>query len=623
MPHFNPGILVEDDGSFVGRFQTVDFDTGLSVAIVDGVAVITGTGGGGGSLDVKNEGSTVGTPPIDEMNFVGAGVHATGSGSVATITIPGGVVGILASRPAAAAANSGMLYYATDVDLAYISDGSTWTTVVFDHGTGLTGLSDDDHPQYVLRSIATTKGDLIVRDGSALVRLPVGANDLPLVADSSDAEGLVYKVLPIAGGGTGATSASAALTALGGVAQTTIDARTFKNVVRVATVANGTLASAFENGDTVDGVVLATGDRILIKDQTAGAENGIYTVNASGAPTRATDFDASDEIRGAVMIVQSGTINANTLWMNTNTSAVTVGTTALTFVREVGVDIQLFTAGGTWTKPLGARRVTVWCVGGGGGGGSGRCGTAGSAGGGGGGGGAGTSFREIPAADIAATETVTVGAGGTGAAAVGTGAADGNTGGAAGSSGFGTTNKHVVARRGLEGAAGTSAGGGAGGASGGLATWTGSAGGAGGYAAGGVAGGTSSSNASPFNAPAAGGGGGGAGGAGSAGGAGGQGSTDTNNGAGGGAAAAGGTSPGGAGGVGGSIVTTLGTNAVRGGNGGGGGGAPAIGNAGGTGGAGGTYGGGGGGGASGLSGTVVSGAGGAGAAGAVVVVSWF
>jgi hypothetical protein len=106
----------------------------------------------------------------------------------------------------------------------------------------------------------------------------------------------------------------------------------WKAPVRVATTANGALASAYENGDTIDGVTLATGDRILIKNQTTGTENGIYTVNASGAPTRATDADADAEIPGATVVVTSGTINANTQWTNNQTS-VTIGSTAITFVQ--------------------------------------------------------------------------------------------------------------------------------------------------------------------------------------------------------------------------------------------------------------------------------------------------
>jgi hypothetical protein len=84
--------------------------------------------------------------------------------------------------------------------------------------------------------------------------------------------------------------------------------------VRVATTTSGTLASSFENGDTIDGVTLATADRILIKNQVTTSENGVYTVNASGAPTRATDMDITDEFVGSVVYVWSGTANGNTVW---------------------------------------------------------------------------------------------------------------------------------------------------------------------------------------------------------------------------------------------------------------------------------------------------------------------
>ena len=114
------------------------------------------------------------------------------------------------------------------------------------------------------------------------------------------------------------------------------DALSWKEPVRVATTANGTLASAFENGDTVDGVTLATGDRILLKDQTTGADRGIYTVNASGAPTRATDFDASAEVLGAVILVTEGTANADKVYVCTTNAPITLGTTSLSFTALGG-----------------------------------------------------------------------------------------------------------------------------------------------------------------------------------------------------------------------------------------------------------------------------------------------
>jgi hypothetical protein len=118
----------------------------------------------------------------------------------------------------------------------------------------------------------------------------------------------------------------------------------WKNAVRAATTANGTLASAFENGDTIDGVTLATGDRILLKNQSTGGENGIYVVNATGAPTRATDADSTAELRNATTFVREGSTNADTAWVQT-AEITTVGTTAQTWT-QFGVGGSTYTADG-------------------------------------------------------------------------------------------------------------------------------------------------------------------------------------------------------------------------------------------------------------------------------------
>lgn len=143
----------------------------------------------------------------------------------------------------------------------------------------------------------------------------------------------------------------------------------WKDSVRAATTAAGTLATSFENGDVIDGVTLATGDRILIKDQSSGSENGIYTVNASGAPTRATDADTGTEVRGMVVPVREGTANADHSFINTNDSAVTLNTTALTFTDFVSANVpsatttlqgkvELATQAETEAKSDGTRAVT-------------------------------------------------------------------------------------------------------------------------------------------------------------------------------------------------------------------------------------------------------------------------
>ena len=99
-----------------------------------------------------------------------------------------------------------------------------------------------------------------------------------------------------------------------------------KQSVRVATTANGALATAFANGQTVDGIVLATGDRILIKNQAAQDENGVYVVNASGAPTRASDFTITSQFAlGTAVLVQVGTANAGSTFFTSTLPAI-VGT---------------------------------------------------------------------------------------------------------------------------------------------------------------------------------------------------------------------------------------------------------------------------------------------------------
>lgn len=116
----------------------------------------------------------------------------------------------------------------------------------------------------------------------------------------------------------------------------------WKQSVRVATTVAGTLASSFANGSSVDGVTLATGDRILIKDQSAGAENGIYIVAASGAPARATDADTATEIKGAVVNVTEGTVNADSAWQLI-TDTITLGTTALVFTDFIKANVPTAT----------------------------------------------------------------------------------------------------------------------------------------------------------------------------------------------------------------------------------------------------------------------------------------
>lgn len=118
----------------------------------------------------------------------------------------------------------------------------------------------------------------------------------------------------------------------------------WKQAVRAASNVNHTLASAIENGDVIDGVTLATGDRVLLKAQTAGAENGIWVVKASGTPDRAVDANTGPLLVNATVYVSEGSTNADTAWVCTTNAPITPGTTALVWA-QVGGGVALPTGG--------------------------------------------------------------------------------------------------------------------------------------------------------------------------------------------------------------------------------------------------------------------------------------
>lgn len=118
----------------------------------------------------------------------------------------------------------------------------------------------------------------------------------------------------------------------------------WKPSVKAATTANITLSGT----QTIDGVSLSAGDRVLVKNQTVAANNGVYTVGAS-TWSRATDADTGAELTASFAVfVEQGTTNADSGWVLTVDSAVTIGSTDLTFTQFTG--LGQVTAGDGLTK---------------------------------------------------------------------------------------------------------------------------------------------------------------------------------------------------------------------------------------------------------------------------------
>ena len=125
-----------------------------------------------------------------------------------------------------------------------------------------------------------------------------------------------------------------------------------KKSVRVATTANlsatynngnGTLTASSNGAISIDGVSLNADDRVLVKDQSTGAQNGFYkvtTVGSGGAAfvlTRTPDADAASELTaGAFTFVEEGTANADNGYVLSTNGTITLGTTAITFEQFSG-----------------------------------------------------------------------------------------------------------------------------------------------------------------------------------------------------------------------------------------------------------------------------------------------
>jgi len=117
-----------------------------------------------------------------------------------------------------------------------------------------------------------------------------------------------------------------------------------KDSVRAATTGTITLSGT----QTIDGVAVVAGNRVLVKNQSTASANGIYVV-AAGAWSRASDFDTSAKVTsGAFTFVEEGTANADSGWILTTDGAITLGTTARSFSQFSGAG--QITAGGGLTK---------------------------------------------------------------------------------------------------------------------------------------------------------------------------------------------------------------------------------------------------------------------------------
>lgn len=286
---------------------------------------------------------------------------------VTATSIPSSIVDVKGDLIVASAADTVIRLAAGANDTILVANSGTAS------GLEWRAIADADIPSTIardsevfLKSAYTTKGDIAIATGASVpARHGVGANGTFLVANSAQGDG--WENRAIVAGDISEKIATNDLTdwprvadldlngqKITGLADGTAitDAATFgqlnaivtgmkwKDSVDAATTANITLSGT----QTVDGVVLAVGDRVLVKNQTAGENNGIYLV-AAGAWTRTTDADSAAEVNDATVLIDAGTVNQGDVYTQTAT-VVTLGTTVQTWTKT-GEGNTVYTADGT------------------------------------------------------------------------------------------------------------------------------------------------------------------------------------------------------------------------------------------------------------------------------------
>jgi hypothetical protein len=258
---------------------------------------------------------------------------------------------VLGTDPSTDLFDGRMYFNSTDgVIKIYDSTAAAWRKVVAGIGATAGVIASGTHASSL--TIVESNGQITITPNlatSASAGL-MSASDFSKLGDATSEATNNKLVIRDGSGqakfGTPTEDAHAATKAYVDAARSGLDV---KQSVRAATTGAINLSGDLENGDAIDGVTLATGDRVLVKHQGTASENGIYVVQASGAAVRATDFDGTGEVSGgAFTFVEEGTAHADSGWVVSSNGAITVGTDAINWVQFSGAG--QITAGDGLTK---------------------------------------------------------------------------------------------------------------------------------------------------------------------------------------------------------------------------------------------------------------------------------
>lgn len=237
-----------------------------------------------------------------------------------------GVIQNLGSAPGSPV--KGLIYFNSTDNTLYWHDGTSWVSAR-GGGTGFPGFGAVAAETAAFGSASTDgvgtttsrtdhKHGNPAHDNAAHSAVALSALGVPTGTVNMNGQRLISLGTPTAG--TDATTKDYVDNLSAGLS--------WKDAVRVASTAQRTLSGL----TAIDGVTPVANDRVLLKNQTAPAENGIWLAQ-SGAWTRALDADTGAELEGATVFVMEGTTHADQAWTMTTNAPITPGTTGLTWVQ--------------------------------------------------------------------------------------------------------------------------------------------------------------------------------------------------------------------------------------------------------------------------------------------------
>ena len=371
------GMIAKTASNAVVARTMTSSTTGLSVTNGDGVAgapvfALTGvalavagaTGTGALALTSPTTVSTrtiLGTASqiaVTDGNFVNSPVIAIASDPI--LSGSGGLVVPVGTTGQRGSSTNGNLRYNTTTATFEGYANNAWGSITT--GTGVT-------------SIATGTG----LTGGPITSTGTISIDVTGVTAGTYGSSLIVPVIAVNAQGqiTSATNTTidAVTLTTGTISTTPSNSTDIANKAYVDTVAQGldtkasviagtTVNITLSGTQTIDGIVLIAGDRVLVKNQTASADNGLYLC-AAGAWTRTTDMNTWAQVPGAYVFVETGSTLADTGWVCTSDAGGTIGVTAITWAQfsGAGSGVSSITFGSTGLTPATATTGAVTVAG--------------------------------------------------------------------------------------------------------------------------------------------------------------------------------------------------------------------------------------------------------------------